>query len=632
MASIADTKRALDARHAILVIISSLAVSCAPGRAVVGLERGNDEGAGGSGGATFDLSPMLADWPRLAIGTESRSISSFDRAGGNDDGFSGRYSELYTDEKGEHVIVDVGGPGRLNTLWFTSAVSGTAPLGLGRLRFYVDGATTPTFEADADRLFAGQVAGFPRALVFDNRRSTGGFVSYVPVTFRFGLRVTTENKPAFYNAQIDSLPADAVVESWSPDADLTNALASFGAGSTTSGDEPSDDEVTLDNERDGPGLVTRLTFFPSGSPSAAELRAARVRIFWENEAHPSVDGPVDAFFGSGLGVAPVASAAFEMSPARFVNRVPMPFWRHARVQLTGVAGRLFLHVVENPYDESHTAHLHVTWHEERPTTSPDDFEYVTFTGAGKLVATVLTVEPPDAARDKQWWEGDLRSSADGRRTPGIQGTGYEDDHFGGWSNEFFSTPFSLPLSGEPAAHILDRNGQYNGDVTMYRVWPGIPFLGELRHSVEHGDQNGRAVNESAATFFYGEPRSWLVTSDTLDLCDADARTAHGFMPFGQTRLDTLTSRFEGRDPTPITHCHLAQSNTVTFKLAVPATNEGVYLRRWFDQATGPQAAVVSVDGEFVEVWSIAETNASANWAERDFSCRKASRRAKRRSK
>ena len=38
---------------------------------------------------------MLADWPLVRVGVESRSVSSFDRMGGNDDGFAGTFSELY---------------------------------------------------------------------------------------------------------------------------------------------------------------------------------------------------------------------------------------------------------------------------------------------------------------------------------------------------------------------------------------------------------------------------------------------------------------------------------------------------------------------------------------------------------
>ena len=37
---------------------------------------------------------LVEDWPLIFSGVESRQFSSFDRAGGNDDGFTGRYSTL----------------------------------------------------------------------------------------------------------------------------------------------------------------------------------------------------------------------------------------------------------------------------------------------------------------------------------------------------------------------------------------------------------------------------------------------------------------------------------------------------------------------------------------------------------
>jgi hypothetical protein len=273
----------------------------------------------------------------------------------------------------------------------------------------------------------------------------------------------------------------------------------------------------------------------------------------------------------------------------------------------------------NPYDPARASHLRVSWRQELPTTGADDFEYLTYEGAGRLVATVLAVEPPDASADKQWWEGDLRSYADGRRTPGVQGTGYEDDHFGGWSNEFFSTPFTLALSGEPFAQIVDDTGQFNADVSLYRAWRGIPFLREVRHSVEHGSENGRAVDESAATFYYAEPRSWLVDSDTLAVCDAGARAAHDLVVADETVLPALTSAFEGRAyRTPVTLCHHAHTGAASFTLAIAPDNEGVLLRRTFDQLRGRQRAVVRVAGRVVGTWYVAEANATLRWAERDF--------------
>jgi hypothetical protein len=592
----------------------------------IATDGGDDAGDGAQGDrgdalddgprlAQSQLSPVLAEWPVVRVGVESREVSSFDRAGGNDDGFAGTYSALYIDGNGEQVIFDALGPGRLDTLWFTSSVSGTAPLGIGRVRFYLDGAATPATTADADAIFAGGVAGFPASLVFDNHRSTGGFVSVVPIPFARRLKITTERRASFYSAQYETFPADETVASWSPAAPVDARALGFAP------DEGGDDgeEVPLDTERVGAGLVTKLVFLPAAPLSPEALHAARVRITWEDEADPAIDCPLDAFFGSALGEAPVSSLAFTMKPGRYESHLPMPFWRHARVQITGADGRLFLRVGPNPYDALTTAHLRVRWHEERPTSPGNDFEYLTYAGAGRLVATVVAVEPPDPAVDKQWWEGDLRSSADGRRTPGVQGTGYEDDHFGGWSNEFFSTPFSLPSNGEPLVRLLDRTGQYNGDVTMYRVWRGISFLGEVRHSVEHGTENVRAVDESAATFFYGEPRAWLVDSDALDVCDDAARAAHHLAVTGETRLPPLASAFEGRAyRTPVTLCHHAHTGAATFELAIAPDNEGVLLRRTFDQARGRQRAVVRAGGAVVGTWYVAEANATLRWAERDF--------------
>jgi hypothetical protein len=297
----------------------------------------------------------------------------------------------------------------------------------------------------------------------------------------------------------------------------------------------------------------------------------------------------------------------------------MPFWRRARFQITGLPGRLFLRVEANAVDQARAGHLRFAWREERPTTGNQDFEYLTAQGAGRLIGTVLTVEPPDAARDKQWWEGDLRSYADGRRTPGVHGTGHEDDHFGGWSNEFFSGPFTLPMHGEPRADLKDRTGQFNGDVTMYRLWPGIPFLREIRHGVEHGTENNRAVNVSATTFFYAQREPWLVDSDVLSVCDDASRAAHALAVAGETRPGDLASAFEGRAArTPVTLCHHAHTGAASFEMAVDPRNRGVLLRRAYDQANGRQGAWVRVGGRTVGLWRVAEQNAAARWAERDF--------------
>jgi hypothetical protein len=155
-------------------------------------------------------------WPRILPGVESRYFSSFDRTGGNADGFTGRYSSLYVLPDGEHVIFDALGPGVLRTLWFTGPREGGAGLELGRIRFYFDGEERARLVTDQERLFGGRQPPFAAPLVADNRTSTGGFVSWVPLAYGRRLLITTERKPSFYIAQYDTFPVDTRLQSWQP--------------------------------------------------------------------------------------------------------------------------------------------------------------------------------------------------------------------------------------------------------------------------------------------------------------------------------------------------------------------------------------------------------------------------------
>ena len=131
--------------------------------------------------------PSIADWARLEDETQAHYVSSYDRSGGNDDGFNGTFSSLYSETTArglEYVIVDASGPGCLYTLWFTSRKSGFAPLDVGRLRFYLDEDNAPRLDVDANEFFSGGVAPFDSPLVFSPFQSSGGHVSYVPRLLR----------------------------------------------------------------------------------------------------------------------------------------------------------------------------------------------------------------------------------------------------------------------------------------------------------------------------------------------------------------------------------------------------------------------------------------------------------------
>src|ERR1041385_5646757 len=144
------------------------------------------------------LDPMRSPRATTPSRSDSRHFSSYDRTGGNSDGFDGTYSELYVNAAGEHVIFDALGPGVLDTLWCTGPKEGGAGLDLGTIHFYLDDEPTPRIAIPWADLFSGDPEPFLAPLVTDNHSSTGAFVSWVPVPFARRLIVTTGVKPGFY--------------------------------------------------------------------------------------------------------------------------------------------------------------------------------------------------------------------------------------------------------------------------------------------------------------------------------------------------------------------------------------------------------------------------------------------------
>jgi hypothetical protein len=175
------------------------------------------------------------------------------------------------------------------------------------------------------------------------------------------------------------------------------------------------------------------------------------------------------------------------------------------------------------------------------------------------------------------------------------------------------------MNGAPRVDLLDLNRPYNGDATMYRLYTGIPFLRGIVHSVEHGIGNASRAAYSAATFLYTSDTPWLADSDRLEVCDESSRSAHAYVADQEAPREPLESAFEGRAAgTPLAACHRSHSGAAEFRLTVDPANAGVWLRRFFDQAQPRQRATVSVDGQTVGDWYVAEGNAALRWAERDY--------------
>jgi hypothetical protein len=467
--------------------------------------------------------------PGIYSNVQSYYLSSYDRTGGNDDGFVGTYSQLYVDEKGEHVIFDANGPGCVYNLWFTGD---DQKLHWGKLRLYFDGEKTARFECEAEELFSGQRAPFVYPLVTHAFISSGGYSCSAPLPFARRLKITTEKLAGFYNVYYQ-LYQDVSIQSWSPQQDYSRLINLFErCGSDPKparaktdimrkavslavaggGESPEVELLSLDHG----GVIQYIKLNPLFAPDAYSLNHVFLRVFYDKQDTPSVDVPIGPFFGSGLGEADVRSLFVGMSSSGvYYCYLPMPFRQAVRIVLQNRSyqsgGEFFVEIGStSTYPQAQPpgkigcfgAKYNHAW----PITEPEDYVLFDGKGTGAVIGQVMTVEPVTPDR-KRWWEGDMRIFLDGEDKPRFHGTGHEDEYQGGWSTFWLMNPYSLPLFGEPKTRdLIDVFGQINGSTTVYRFWPGkIHFAQSIRISTEHGNQNDTPANYSSLVYYYYVP-------------------------------------------------------------------------------------------------------------------------------
>jgi len=463
--------------------------------------------------------------PYVYSGVESYYVSSYDRTGGNDDGFRGTYSQLYVDDNGEHVIFDEKGPGCIYNFWFTGSGQN---LHWGKIRFYFDDEKTPRIECDGREFFNGALRPFVYPLVTNAFISSGGFSCSAPIEFSGRLKVTTEKTVGFYNMYYQ-LYEKAEFETWTPRKDYAQLIGLFercGADPKPAGPmHTTQGTVTLAASRGKApeetllslaqaGTIQRIRINPLYAPDAYGLNHVCLRIYYDGEERPAVDVPIGPFFGSGLGEADVRSLFVGMSSSgAYYCYLPMPFRKGVRVTLANTShqsgGQFYFEIAHTEgfpeaRDGAAVGYFGAKYNTAWPIVEPVDYVLFDYEGRGAVVGQVMTVEPVKPDR-KRWWEGDMRIYIDGEEKPRFHGTGHEDEYQGGWSTFWLENPYSLPLFGQPKTRdLVDVFGQVNGSTTAYRFWPGkIHFDKSIRISTEHGNQNDTPANYSSLVYFYG---------------------------------------------------------------------------------------------------------------------------------
>ncbi len=455
--------------------------------------------------------------PQLKSSVHVGSISSHDRTGGNDDGFSGKYS-FVAKEDDALVIADLEGPGVIYRIWTPTPTD-------DMVEFYFDGETEPRIRVKFRDLFSGKEAPFPAPLV---GYGAGGFYNYVPLPFRKSCKILVRaERVQFYQINYARYPKDAALETWQASpcdeylqhqqkaasllaaagSDISACAAGPGSVCTTHRTNVSlqaGATATL-FETKAPGRIAGLRIAPAGA-LASKDRDLLLRICWDDDKQPAVLCPAGDFFGYAWGRPAVKSLLVGTSADVSYCYFPMPFDKSAKIELIsqrsgGPPVELRAEVIHAPCGRSAgEGKFFAFWRRENPTTEGVPFTFVETEGRGHLVGCILQAQGL-VAGNTYFFEGDDQTTLDGELT--IHGTGSEDLFNGGWYDVpgRWEKRLSFPLSG--CLGYQKHVGRTGG----YRLMLGdaYAFRQSILHTIEHSPtKNSLLTDYAAVSYLYLE--------------------------------------------------------------------------------------------------------------------------------
>lgn len=251
----------------------------------------SENAASGNGPVGWDVYRHLERLPELAPGSTTLQFSSFDRTGGNNDGFEGTYSCIRQSDEG-CVIAESSGAGEIESIWFTRGgdLSQT-----GWIRINLDGRNV--VDASLKDLVEGKLGApfvYPLVAAFD--QSSGGVVVKVPMPYRQSMRITTQNNPNFYHVTYRAFASSEGVKTFDPSDKAEDVIAMLlASGQKDPKPAMTDAKKTVKSVELKPGQQATLAEL-SGPGAIGELRLKLPDIVGANLENIADDGRA---FGSG---------------------------------------------------------------------------------------------------------------------------------------------------------------------------------------------------------------------------------------------------------------------------------------------------------------------------------------------
>jgi len=425
------------------------------------------------------LAGQQDDLARIRTWRKVGAFTSYDRTGGNDDGFSGKYSFLRK-EGDALVIAELNeGPGMLTRIWTPTPTQDP-------VEFYIDGETNPRHKVKFIDLFNGKQAPFLKP---DVGAGAGGYFCYVPIRFEKSIKVLYRGpKLQFYQINY-ALGMD------------TPRTRQQGAQRASDSHRLQQGKPAVIFKASSGGRVLGVKLSPAAAFAGPE-RDIVLRAYWDGDAKPAIQAPVSDLLGYSFGEPAAEALLFGTKDGSGYLRLPMPYSKSARIELVSDRAMPVDIAVEIEHakeaKQPDEGRLYALWNREAKTVDGQPFVFVEVQGHGQVVGVSLQSQGFQPG-NTGFFEGDDQATIDGELV--IHGTGSEDFFNGGWYDipgRWYSRVL-FPLSGclDYKKHLA-RTGAYR--VFLNDV---MPYRKSMKLTIEHGPvKNNVPTDYTGVTYLY----------------------------------------------------------------------------------------------------------------------------------
>lgn len=470
-------------------------------------------------GDELELLKRIDKLPEYRSGQIVEEISSYDRTGGNDDGFGGKYSYICK-ENGRLVIADFKGPGVVNRMWTPTPTNDT-------LLFYFDGEETPRLKICFMDLFSGKVYPFVKPVCGNE---AGGYYCYIPILFRKSLKIVYDGeKILFHQIQSRSLPGKNV-ESWTGEfssadkqlladvcqtwGDISPKATNYikGLSSTIQTKEeiftlqPGEEHLFFKSDKGGRIVGIEID---GGVSFEGIYKDVVLSASWDNESVEAIYAPLADFFGYAYGKSAMRSMLMGRQATKNYCYLPMPFDQLATMKLiykkredqqqNPVNVHVKIYYNENKREVTTEGKFYSVWRRELPEKGKF-YEFLHVKGKGHYLGTIHIAQGLRPGMTL-FFEGDDSTFVDGKMR--MHGTGSEDYYNGGWYAllDRWDSGVSMPIHGSLDYSLpMNRTGAYR-----FFLSDKMTFEKEIFHGIEHGPEgNEFPVDYTSVALFYSD--------------------------------------------------------------------------------------------------------------------------------